>query len=179
MRLAPATRAQEGLRARFAGLFSFLATSSSHANWSISDTHGHFDPQLPEIFRGVERILHAGDIGSLDVIERLQAIAPVIAVHGNMDNPLIASRFPADATLEIGGTTIYLVHRPQDARPGSGVRVVVQGHTHRSRVEQKDGMLYVNPGAAGRTLTFAGRTVGLLEIEGGVARARIVALDTP
>jgi putative phosphoesterase len=143
----------------------------------ISDTHGYFDPRLPDVFRGVERILHAGDVGSLDVIERLEAIAPVVAVHGNMDNPLIAGRFPADATVEIEGLKVYLVHRPQDARPGEGVGAVVQGHTHRSLVEEKDGMLYVNPGAAGKTLTFAGRTVALLRVDRGMPSAKIVSLD--
>jgi putative phosphoesterase len=143
----------------------------------ISDTHGYFDPCLPDVFRGVERILHAGDVGSLDVIERLEAIAPVVAVHGNMDNPLIAGRFPAHATVEIEGLKVYVVHRPQDARPGEGVGVVVQGHTHRSLVEEKDGMLYVNPGAAGKTLTFAGRTVALLQAEDGRPSAKIVSLD--
>ncbi|MGD0115103.1 MAG: metallophosphoesterase family protein [Dehalococcoidia bacterium] len=145
----------------------------------ISDTHGHFDPRLPDVFRGVERILHAGDIGDLDVIARLEEMAPVVAVHGNMDNPAIAARFPADATLQVGGLTVYLVHRPQDARPGAGVRVVVQGHTHRSLVDEKGGILYVNPGAAGRTLTFAGRSVALLYIDEGRARAEIVDLDKP
>jgi putative phosphoesterase len=145
----------------------------------ISDTHGYFDPRLPDIFVGVERILHAGDIGDLDVITRLEEIAPVVAVHGNMDNPLIAARLPADTTLPVGGLTVYLVHRPQDARPGAGVRVVVHGHTHRSLVEDKGGILYVNPGAAGRTLTFAGRSVALLRIEGGRAGAEIVNLDKP
>ncbi|HUS83090.1 MAG TPA: metallophosphoesterase family protein [Dehalococcoidia bacterium] len=145
----------------------------------ISDTHGYFDPRLPDAFRGVERILHAGDIGNLDVIDRLEAIAPVVAVHGNMDNPLVANRFPADTTVDVSGLSIYLVHRPHDARFGPHVRIVVEGHTHRSRVEEKDGILYVNPGAAGKTLTFAGRTVALLEIDGDAAHARIVALDTP
>ena len=145
----------------------------------ISDTHGYFDPRLPDVFRGVERILHAGDTGSLDVIERLEEIAPVVAVRGNMDNPLVASRFPTDATVEIDGLKVYLVHRPQDARPGDGVGVVVQGHTHRSLIEDKEGMLYVNPGAAGKTLTFAGRTVALLEVEDGKPDARIVKLDAP
>jgi predicted phosphodiesterase len=70
----------------------------------ISDTHGYFDPRLLDVFRGVERILHAGDIGSLDVIERLEAIAPLTAVHGNMDRPDVAGRFPADTTLQIAGT---------------------------------------------------------------------------
>jgi putative phosphoesterase len=143
----------------------------------ISDTHAYFDPRLPDVFRGVERILHAGDIGSLDAIERLEEIAPVVAVHGNMDNPLIAGRFPADATVEIEGLKVYIVHRPQDARPTEGVGVVVQGHTHRSLVEEKGGILYVNPGAAGKTLTFAGRTVALLQAEGGRPSAKIVSLD--
>ena len=142
----------------------------------ISDTHGCFDPRLPDVFRGVERILHAGDIGDLKVIARLEEIAPVVAVHGNMDNPSIAARFPADTTIDIAGLLVYLVHRPQDARPSQDVRVVVSGHTHRSRVDEKDGILYVNPGAAGRTLTFAGRSVALLEVEGDRARAEIVRL---
>jgi hypothetical protein len=142
----------------------------------ISDTHGYFDPRLPDVFRGVERILHAGDIGSLDVVERLEAIAPVVAVHGNMDSPLVAGRFPADATVEIDGLSVYVVHRPQDARPGPGASVVVQGHTHRSLIEEKGGMLYVNPGAAGKTLTFAGRTAALLDVKDGKPRARIITL---
>jgi uncharacterized protein len=145
----------------------------------ISDTHGYFDPRLPEVFRGVERILHAGDIGSLDVIVHLEAIAPVVAVHGNMDNPLVASRFPTDATVALDGVRVYLVHRPHDARPGPDVRVAVHGHTHRSLIDEKGGMLYVNPGVAGKTRTFAGRTVALLEIEGGAVHARIVTLSAP
>jgi uncharacterized protein len=143
----------------------------------ISDTHGYFDPQLPDVLRGVGRILHAGDIGSLDVVERLEAIAPVVAVHGNLDLPDLAGRFPPDTTVEIDGVSVYLVHRPQDARPGESVRVAVQGHTHRSLVEEKDGMLYVNPGPAGRTLTLNGRSVALLRIEGGRPSAEIVNLD--
>lgn len=145
----------------------------------MSDTHGYFDLRLRELFRDVGRILHAGDIGDLKVIALLEEMAPVVAVHGNMDNPLVASRFPADATVDIGGSKVYLVHRPQDARPGPDVKVVVQGHTHRSLVEEKGGILYVNPGAAGRTLTFAGRTAALLEVDAGGARARVVDLGTP
>jgi putative phosphoesterase len=153
----------------------------------ISDTHGYFEPRLPEVFRGVDQILHAGDIGSIEVIESLEKIAPVVAVHGNMDRLDVASQYPIDATIEVDGVKVYLVHRPQDARPGRDVRVVVEGHTHRARIDEKEGVLYVNPGPAGKTLTFQGRSVALLDIpagethplhaDGGRPNARIIELD--
>ena len=140
----------------------------------ISDTHGYFDPRLPDIFRGVERILHAGDIGGMEMINLLAEIAPVVAVHGNSDRGFVVSRFPLRQDITIDGVSIHLAHRLEDAT--SGPRVVVYGHTHEPSVAEKGGILYINPGVAGRTRYPAGRSVALLRVDGGEARAEIIAL---
>ncbi len=141
----------------------------------ISDTHGYVDPRVPSVFRHVDRILHAGDIGSESVLEELSRIAPLIAVRGNADLHL-AAVLPERADLDLDGVAVHLVHRPEDATPPPGTAVVVYGHTHRPHVEQRDGITWVNPGAAGRQGFHRVRTAALMRLEDGMPEAEIVAL---
>jgi uncharacterized protein len=142
----------------------------------IADTHGYFDPRIAEAFLGVESILHAGDIGRELVLRELETLARVTAVAGNNDGPLANLRLPSRANLIINGIAIHLVHRLQDARPPDGARVLVCGHSHRAEVEKREGILYVNPGAAGRVGFQRELTVALLHLQKAEPTAEIVTL---
>ncbi len=132
---------------------------------AISDTHGYLDQQIPELFGGVACIVHAGDIGSATVLEGLRAIAPVLAVRGNVDAAvpeLLA--LPERLDTELDGAWVQVVHRLQDAAPLTSTRVVICGHSHKPMSEWRDHILYVNPGAAGRQGFHRQRTVCLLDV---------------
>lgn len=141
----------------------------------ISDTHGYVDPRIPSLFRHVDRILHAGDIGSEAVLEQLARIAPLIAVRGNADLHL-AAVLPERANVELDGVGVHLVHRREDAMPPPGTAVVVYGHTHRAQTEQRDGITWVNPGAAGRQGFHRVRTAALMRVNAGTPEPEIVTL---
>lgn len=125
----------------------------------VSDTHGHLYPQVIEKLRGADHIIHAGDVGSAKVLAGLKAIAPVTAVRGNCDLEAWAEALPTEAELELGGVRILVGHIAARLRqrlaqvavpPGSrGVRVVITGHSHRAEHEERDGVLFLNPGSVG------------------------------
>ncbi len=122
----------------------------------ISDTHGRLRNQVFDVFEGVDRILHAGDIGPFDLLVELEAVAPVTAVFGNTDGFDVRERVAEVATLEAGGRTIAVIHGHQLGSPQpEGLRaalpdagVIVYGHTHRPLVD-RGGALVINPGSAG------------------------------
>ncbi len=148
----------------------------------ISDTHGQLSDEVPGLFAGVDRIVHAGDVGDERVLQRLALVAPVTAVHGNMDAGLPAADLPLEAVLDVGRVRLLVGHvkeallRRHDPS-GEGIAVVVTGHTHRAQVANEGGVLYLNPGTANRTRGF-GRpaSVALLDIDGRGIRAEIVTL---
>ncbi|MGQ0751082.1 MAG: metallophosphoesterase family protein [Betaproteobacteria bacterium] len=118
----------------------------------ISDTHGLLRPEAVAFLEGSDRIIHAGDIVGASILDELAAIAPVTAVRGNNDRGAWAEALSVTEALELGGVGIYVVHdlAELDIDPAAaGFRVVVSGHSHRPRVEERDGVLYVNPGSAG------------------------------
>lgn len=131
-----------------------IIESSSTVVGLISDTHGMLRPDVFDAFKGVEMILHAGDVGGDDILDELQTIAPVYAVRGNtdeIDNP----RLPAQRRLRIGGAWVLVTHghevgaKPITLMAAYDADVIVYGHTHRELVTYEDGRLCVNPGAAG------------------------------
>lgn len=118
----------------------------------ISDTHGLLRPAAVEALRGVDRIVHAGDVGDPGILERLEEVAPVEAVRGNVDRGRWALRLPETVLVEVGGRSLYALHRREalDLRPeAAGFDAVIYGHTHRPELEWRDGVLYLNPGSAG------------------------------
>ncbi len=118
----------------------------------ISDTHGLLRPEACAQLAGVDHILHAGDIGSADVIAGLEEIAPTTAIRGNIDTGRWARSYPHSARLILGGQTIYVLHdrKAIDLDPvAAGIDVVVSGHSHRPNIERLGGVLYLNPGSAG------------------------------
>jgi uncharacterized protein len=118
----------------------------------ISDTHGLLRPELLELLKGVDAIIHAGDIGSPGVLEALRKIAPVHAVRGNVDTGDWAAALPLFDLFEIAGRFVYLLHdlKTMDLDPvAAGIQVVISGHSHVPGITDKSGVLYLNPGSAG------------------------------
>ncbi|HSK19791.1 MAG TPA: metallophosphoesterase family protein [Longimicrobiales bacterium] len=143
----------------------------------ISDTHGLLRPQVFDIFEGVELILHAGDVGSMDIIVELEAIAPVHVVMGNTDSAALRPRARDEVVLELEGHRLVLVHGHALGSPNAALLriaypdtdVIVYGHTHRQRVDERDGCMIVNPGAAGAARFDLKPSVAILTLEHGAA----------
>ena len=118
----------------------------------ISDTHGLLRPEAIEALRGSELIVHAGDVGKADVLDALRAIAPTVAVRGNVDTGDLAATLPETEVVEVGRTHLYVLHdlSQLDLDPrAAGFAAVIFGHSHRPTAETRDGVLYLNPGSAG------------------------------
>jgi putative phosphoesterase len=118
----------------------------------ISDTHGLLRPEALLALRGSDHILHAGDVGAPDILERLREIAPVTAVRGNVDTDAWADGFPLTAILTVAGRVLYMIHdRSHFALypPPDDAAAVVFGHSHQALIERQDGLLFLNPGSSG------------------------------
>jgi putative phosphoesterase len=148
----------------------------------ISDTHGYLDPQVLPFFESVEHIIHAGDIGPPSVIFELEQMAPVTAVLGNNDFGL---QFRETEVLQLGGRTFFVRHivvpdAPNDAINDRLARehpdVVIFGHTHRPHCQRRGGMLYFNPGYAGKPRFKLPRSVAILHCEDEAVRPEYKAL---
>jgi len=147
----------------------------------ISDTHGLLRPEAVEALRGSAHILHAGDVGNAEILERLREIAPVTAVRGNVDRGAWASALPKNEVVEISGVSIYMLHilDELDLKPeAGGFGVVVYGHSHKPVSEVRNGVLYFNPGSAGPRRFKLPATVGKLIMKDGVVQGRIVELKS-
>jgi uncharacterized protein len=145
----------------------------------ISDTHGLLRPEAVTALRGVEHVLHAGDVGGRDILEALARIAPVTAVRGNVDIEPWAEALPQTEFVEFGGASIYMLHdlAQLDLRPeAAGMRVVVYGHSHQPKIEEKNGVLYFNPGSAGPRRFRLPVSVGKVKIENSRVRAELIEL---
>lgn len=145
----------------------------------ISDTHGLLRPEATAFLRGCSRIIHGGDVGSPRILEQLSSIAPTTAVRGNIDTQSWAQALPETQLIQAGDIFIYVLHdlaqlqlEPGAARPN----VIVSGHSHRPAIEERDGVLYVNPGSAGPRRFRLPVTVADLEVIGRSVTPRIVAL---
>jgi putative phosphoesterase len=145
----------------------------------ISDTHGLVRPQALEALKDVDMILHAGDIGSQDVLDTLNEIAPVVAVRGNNDKADWARSLPDWEVVEVGAVSIYMLHdvKEIDISPsGAGFQVVVSGHSHRPAVAEQRGVLYVNPGSAGPRRFTLPVSLAHLHVAGEKVHAQIIEL---
>ncbi len=145
----------------------------------ISDTHGFLRPEAIAALRGSEHVIHAGDVGSPEILETLAAIAPVTAVRGNIDKAAWSRKLPETAVLELGGISIYVLHdlARLDLKPrAAGFSAVVSGHTHVPKQETRDGVLYFNPGSAGPRRFKLPVSVGRLMVEDGGLRGELLHL---
>jgi putative phosphoesterase len=133
----------------------------------ISDTHNLLRDEARLALAGVDHILHAGDICARAVLDQLEAIAPLSAVRGNNDHGAWANALPETAIVPIAGVRILIVHDLATLAidpEAEAIDVVVSGHSHRPRVEKRDGVLYVNPGSAGPRRFRLPVSVGFLDI---------------
>jgi len=145
----------------------------------ISDTHGLLRPEALAFLAGSDHIVHGGDIGNPDILARLAALAPLTVVRGNNDTAAWARDLPETASLDVGGVRLLAIHdvKALDADPrADGVRVVVSGHSHRPSCAERGGVLYVNPGSAGRRRFSLPIAAAELLVDDGRVEARIVTL---
>ncbi len=145
----------------------------------ISDTHGLLRPQAIAALQGVDLILHAGDIGKLDVLTQLENIAPVTAVRGNNDREAWAEAIPEQQTLQVGAVSIHLLHIAKELTlepKTAGVQVVVSGHSHQPLIEEQQGILFINPGSAGPRRFHLPVSIAYLQVAGTDLQAKIVEL---
>src|SRR5260370_27166280 len=117
----------------------------------ISDTHGLLRPEALRALDGSDLIVHAGDVGDVKILDELRRLAPVVAVRGNMDTGACAE-LPETAVAQAGSSLIYVLHdiKALDLKPkAAGMTMVVSGHSHRPSQQERDGVIYLNPGSAG------------------------------
>jgi len=146
----------------------------------ISDTHGLLRPQALDFLAGSDHIVHAGDIGDAQILNRLRRLAPVTVVRGNNDRDAWAQSINDFEFLEIGGLVLYALHDLSllDIDPvAAGVRIVVCGHSHQPCVEDRGGVLYVNPGSAGPRRFRLPISVAEIVLAAGTVRAQTVELS--
>ena len=146
----------------------------------ISDTHGLLRPEAREFLQGSDLILHAGDIGNPGILEELRLIAPLTVVRGNNDKGPWASTIRDAEFLRIGEVLVYVVHdlAVLDLDPAAaGIRVLVSGHSHKPSVQERGGVLFVNPGSAGPRRFKLPVSVGEVIIDGLSASARTTTLE--
>lgn len=145
----------------------------------ISDTHGLLRPEAIAALAGVQHILHAGDIGNIEILDALRQLAPVTAIRGNTDTHGPCARFPATEMVELAGRLFYLVHSVDwlDISPAAaGVSAVISGHSHQPSQETRDGVLYLNPGSAGPRRFDLPVTIARVSVNSEALEARIIPL---
>jgi putative phosphoesterase len=147
----------------------------------IADTHGLLLPAAINVFKGVDLIIHAGDIGNSEVLDDLNAIAPVYAVRGNMDMVERLRALPETEAIEIGNVLLYVIHdihRLDIAPSKAGFDAVIFGHLHCPSIAEKKGVLFLNPGSAAQPRCNYPASLALLYIDGNSIKAQIVQIKT-
>ena len=146
----------------------------------ISDTHGLLRPEAVAALAGVERILHAGDIGAREVLAGLERVVPVTAVRGNNDRDAWAAEIPETEVVEVGGVALYVLHdlHALDLDPrAAGFAAVIAGHSHQPRLDERDGVVYLNPGSAGPRRFKLPISLARLTVTGPRVRAELITLQ--
>jgi len=145
----------------------------------ISDTHGLLRPEAVAALRGADLILHAGDVGTLQVLDALRALAPTVAVRGNVDTAIWATALRPTEVVTAGGHAIFMLHDRAELKVdvhAAGYAAVIFGHSHRPTVERRDGVLFLNPGSAGPRRFTLPVTVARLTVAAGGLTPEIVTL---
>lgn len=145
----------------------------------ISDTHGLLRPEALAALQGCDHLIHAGDIGKPEILAQLQAIAPLSAVRGNNDRGAWAEDLPERLLVKFGRTAFYVLHdlAELDIDPqAQGIAVVVAGHSHKPRLEQRHGVLYINPGSAGPRRFSLPIGLAFVHLEQGRLRPELIEL---
>lgn len=157
-----------------------MENRSGHLIGIVSDTHGVIRPEAVESLKGVQLIIHAGDVGAPEVLDKLRSVAPVVAVRGNMDSGEWASELPKTEAVEFKGVSLYVLHDLSrlDLDPAAaGFSAVISGHTHMPAIEKLNGVFYLNPGSAGPRRFKLPATLALLRIKESVLSPEIIGLE--
>lgn len=145
----------------------------------ISDTHGFLRPETEKYLRRSNFIIHAGDIGNIEIINRLREIAPVYAVRGNTDKEKWADEFPEMLDLKIINKRIFIIHDVKDAEVNNEKKydIIISGHSHKPLKKKKNGVLYLNPGSAGKRRFNLPVSLAQIQIVNDKISAKIIELD--
>lgn len=142
----------------------------------LSDTHGLLRPEVLEQLKAADAILHGGDINKQSIVDELQQYAPLSVVRGNNDKEW-AEHIPHDLTVTLGGVTFYLIHNKKEISADlTGVDVVVFGHSHKYMQEEKDGLLWLNPGSCGPRRFHQEITMMMAQVEDGNIRVEKISI---
>ena len=146
----------------------------------ISDTHGLLLPAAIKALHGVDLIIHAGDIGNTEIMEELQAIAPLVAVRGNMDMKKGLRELPETEAIQVGNVLLYILHNINklDIAPSKAdFDAVIFGHLHYPSVAKHNGVLFLNPGSASQPRRQSSASLAFLHIRGSSIKTQIVDID--
>jgi hypothetical protein len=145
----------------------------------IADTHGLVRPQALDALVGVDLIVHAGDVGGPHVLGALAEIAPVTSVRGNVDRAAWAEALPGTAAVAAGPLWLYVLHdiKELDLDPAGVFAAVIAGHSHRPGMEEREGVLYFNPGSAGPRRFRLPVCVGRLTVRGTRVTGELIELS--
>jgi putative phosphoesterase len=145
----------------------------------VSDTHGLLRAEARAFLTGCDYIIHGGDVGAAAILDDLEALAPLIAVRGNNDDGPWADNLRETELIRLGGVFVYVIHdlSKLDVDPTAlGIRAVICGHSHKPLVDERAGILYINPGSCGPKRFKLPVSIGELLVEGSHVRARLVEL---
>jgi putative phosphoesterase len=143
----------------------------------VSDTHGLIRPQMLSALEGVEAIVHAGDVGSPDVLDALLKIAPVYAIRGNVDTEAWARELPETREVQIESARLFVIHNIAELKvERANYSAIVFGHSHRALEEVRSGVMYLNPGSAGPRRFSLPVTLMTLVVDGSELRPELITL---
>ena len=146
----------------------------------ISDTHGLLRPEAVKNLKGSDLIIHAGDIGSVEIISILSNIAQVIAIKGNVDKEIWTEKFPETQSFQIGNKKIFVIHNIKDMEYNNEEKkfdIIISGHSHKPLIKEENGVLFLNPGSAGKRRFNLPISVAKLKIRGEKISAEIIELN--
>ena len=142
----------------------------------LSDTHGLLRPEVAEHLKTADAILHGGDVNKPGIVDQLERYAPLYVVRGNNDKEW-AEQIPHDLTVTLGGVTFYMVHNKKEVPADlTGVDAVVFGHSHKYLLEEKDGLLWLNPGSCGPRRFHQEITMMMAEVEDGTLQVEKITI---
>ena len=142
----------------------------------LSDTHGLLRPEVAEHLKTADAILHGGDVNKPGIVDQLERYAPLYVVRGNNDKEW-AEQLPHDLTITLGGVTFYMVHNKKEVPADlTGIDAVVFGHSHKYLLEERDGVLWLNPGSCGPRRFHQEITMMMAEVENGTLRVEKIVI---